>query len=423
MHPGGMLGQQPTLNSDLSASASMSQIMVARQPILDRRQDLFAYELLYRSAGSRGAAGHTGDAATATVILTSLVEMGLEKVTGGHPAFVNMTGSLLCSEMISILPPDQVVLEVLETVRVDPAMVEVVRALAGQGYKVALDDFVFTPEQESLVAIADYIKLDVLSLGHDGTLEQLKALKGARAKLVAEKVETREECDWCLEQGFHFLQGYYFCKPSLMEEKSLASRQVTVLALLAKLHDPNVSFNDLDKLIRSDVGLTHRVLKIINSARFSLARKIDSLKEALVLLGLRRTRMWVALIALAGAGKTPREALTATLVRARMCELLAEKSKRPAPDVYFMTGLLSTLGVLLNQELEQAVKGLPLSDAVKHAILGQEGELGEALRCAEAHEKAAWDEMRFGSLTEEEIRNSYLSAVSWAAEVNEQVAE
>lgn len=396
----------------------MTDLIVARQPILDRKQELYAYELLFRPGATDQSAAVNGDAASARVLLTSLVEMGLERVVGDRFAFINFTGALLQSDLIRLLPKERIVLEVLESVRVDAAMIEAIRALAAQGYRFALDDFVYRPENADLIPHAEFIKLDVLALGRDGVRAQLDLLRGAKATLIAEKVETHEEWQWCTEQGFHMFQGYYFCRPRVIAGKALPTSQMTVLVLLAKLQDPNVNFTEIDAMVRRDVGLTHRLLKIINSAQYSLPRKIESIKEALVMLGLRFTRMWASLIALAAVKQTPREAFTTTLVRARMCETLAGKAGQNPADTYFLVGLLSTLDTLLDRPLDAVMRELPLSDAMRNAILKREGDMGAALACAIAQERGDWDAVRYHKLEAPQIQTAYLDALTWAQEVN-----
>lgn len=401
----------------------MTDLIVARQPILDRKQELYAYELLFRPTASEQPAAVDGDAASARVLLTSLVEMGLEKVVGDRLAFINFTGALLQSDLIRLLPKERLVLEVLETVRVDATMLEAIRTLAAQGYRFALDDFVHRPELADLIPHAAFIKLDVLALGRDGVRAQLALLAGAKTTLVAEKVETHEDWQWCAEQGFHMFQGYYFCRPRVIAGKALATNQVTVLLLLAKLQDPNVKFSEIDAMVRRDVGLTHRLLKIINSAQYALPRKIESIKEALVMLGLRFTRMWASLIALAGVKQTPREAFTTTLVRARMCETLAGVAGQNPADTYFLVGLLSTLDTLLDRPLEAVLRELPLSEPVRTALLERKGDMGEALACAIAQERGEWDAVRYRNLAGTQIQTAYLDALTWAQEVNAQMAD
>ncbi len=398
----------------------MPDMMVARQPILDANQDLHAYELLYRPAPDAMAAAD-GDAATARVMMTSLVEMGLENVVGSVPAFVNMTRALILSETIQLLPPDRVVLELLEHIRIDGPLFAAVKRLTAGGYRFALDDFLWRDDLEPVIELCDYVKLDLRQLNAARLNEYTARLKGRRPRLIAEKVETQEEVDLCLKLGISLFQGYFFCRPRVMSNRALSPTQNTLLALVSRLQDPDVPFNDLAKVVQGDVGLTHKLLRIINSAFYSLPRKVESVKDALVLLGLRTVRRWASLIALAGLGKIPREGFTAALVRARTCELLAERSRQHGADTHFMAGLLSTLGDLLGSPLEEVIADLPLSESLRAALLTGEGDLGAAIACATAHETAQWEAMRYRTLTPGQIRDAYIQAVTWAADVNEQL--
>lgn len=398
----------------------MTDAIVARQPILDRKQDLFAYELLFRPAPTELVSSVGGDAATARVLITSLIEMGLDRVVGNAPAFVNLTESLLLQpEVVRLLPRESLVLEILETVCFSPPVVEAIQGYADAGYRLALDDFEFQPAAVPLLAVTEFVKIDVLQLGRDGVrrqLDQLRSVPKLKAKLLAEKVETLDEYQWCMEQGFQYFQGYYFCKPRILEGKTVPTSQMTVLLLIAQLQNPEVSFEEIDRLLKGDVGLAHRVLKIVNSAQYGLRRKLNSIKDALIYLGLRFMRMWASLIALAGMSHGPKEMLVTTLVRARMCELLAESSGKTPVDPYFLVGLLSALDVLLGRPLEELLRELPISEDVRAALLRQEGDMGAALNCALAQERGEWGGVNYGGLPAARIYETWLAALTWAQE-------
>ena len=397
----------------------MEPVVFARQPIFDVRLEAVGYELLYRRPRTDKATFIDGNHATARVVVGALVEVGLNEVVGHQPAFINVTRDLLCSDRLFSLPPHRVVLEVLENTVVDDELVAAVARLKDEGYVIALDDFAFKPGIERLLPMATYVKLDVMANGVDGIADQIRVLSKWNVTLLAEKVETKEELEACKELGCTLFQGYFLAKPSNIQRGVTAPARQTLLRLVARLYDPDVSVQEIESIVASDVGLSYRILRIINSAYYHLPRQVRSVRQAVALLGLRFTRSWVSLIVMADLGDAPTEVVTAAAVRAKMCERLAQIKGVADPEAYYISGLFSMLDAILDQPLDDIVGDLPLSTDIKDALMTKEGPIGAALTCVLAHEQANWEGLSLEGLQDSDIQQAYLEALSWAFRTRE----
>ncbi len=400
----------------------MRSIFIGRQPIYDRKLHVYAYELLYRSGEENSAGLPDGDTATSQVILNAFTEIGIENLVGEHLAFINLTRGFIIGDNPLPLAQGKVVLEVLEDIVVDEPLIEAVRKLSQSGYLIALDDFIFHESLRPLVDIADIIKIDVRALTRETVSAHVKALRSSKARLLAEKVETQEEFEYYKELGFDYFQGYFFSRPKVITRHAIPANRLAILRLLGRLHDPDVAIKELEVLISQDVSLSYRLLRYINSAFFSLPRKVESLHQAIVYLGNASIKTWVTLIALSGIDDKPSELLTLALVRGKMCELLAERLKLPDKESYFIVGLFSALDAMMDAPLAQVVENLPLSPTVVAALLKHEGRAGEALHCTLAYEKSDWDQIDCSRMDENVIAQSYLDAVAWADQAMKELA-
>jgi EAL and modified HD-GYP domain-containing signal transduction protein len=340
----------------------------------------------------------------------------------GFPGFINLTENLLRSGIVKMLPKERVVLEILEDVSVDAALVAQVQELVRQGYRIALDDFVWADHWAPLVKVATYIKLDVQALTTEELRRNLAAVRPYGTKLVAEKVESAEQMQRCKRLGFHYFQGFHLAKPRRISGRRVPTSRLGLVQLLARIHDPKIGLRELNRLISRDVGLSFRFLRIVNSAYYNLPGKVESIQHALTLLGLEFTRMWVSLIALASIDDQPREVFVTAAVRAKMCELLARQSGQTRVEPYYVCGLFSILDLLLDAPLPEILSDLPLDDDVVRALVDRAGLLGQALACVEAHEQCRWDDVVFANLDASAIQRSYLEALAWASETQQHIA-
>jgi EAL and modified HD-GYP domain-containing signal transduction protein len=393
-----------------------NQIFVGRQPIFNREQKVVAYELLYRSNGvAHHAEFSDGDRATSEVIINSVLDMGLESIVGKRTAFFNLTSSFIRGDHPLPLDNTQVVLEILEDVVPDEQLIAGMRELARQKYIIALDDFVYREELVPLLEIAHIVKLDVMGVSREALEQRVAQLKPYKLKLLAEKVETHEEFELCKALGFDYFQGYFLCRPHIVEGKSLPANRLVIMRMLAALQKPDIDMEEMEQLIIQDVSLTYRLLRYINSAAFALPNKIDSVHRALLMIGTKVIKNWVSLLLMSRIDDKPMELMRTALIRARMCELLAELAGlRSEREQYFTCGLFSVLDAMMDRPLAELLNELPLSDSLKLALTDKQGRPGEVLQQVLSYEKGAWEALVQTGTSTHDYRQCYLSAVIWA---------
>ena len=396
------------------------QIYLARQPIFDARNQVHAYELLYRGTEYAAAASGEPEAMGPRVMVDSLLGMGLTEVTGGRPAYVNVDRPMIIEGSVELFDPEQVILEVLETVEPDAETLAALEGLASAGYRIALDDFEMRPGIEALLVLANVVKIDVLQ----HTPEQLAALaqqvRPYGAALLAEKVEDAEMHQRCVDLGFTYFQGYHFSRPQTLARKDLSIEQLNVMRLLNVVNDPNTSDNALEQIFRGDVSLSYKLLRMVNSAAMG-GRGISSIGHALRLLGRKSLYRWLALmLASGGSSSGPRgEMVHSALLRARMAELIALDAGHSgeAPALY-LAGLFSRLDALLNAPMADLLDRLDLRPEVFQALSGRRGPLAPMLSLVEAYEAGRWLEVpelvRAAKAAEVDLRRVYVEALQEA---------
>jgi EAL and modified HD-GYP domain-containing signal transduction protein len=392
----------------------MEHIFIGRQPILDGNGKLYGYELLHRRAGDEHARGEDGDRMSSDLLLNAVLEIGIQNICGSHRAFINVTRNLLMNSGLDSLPPDRIVLEVLETVAVDPPLLDRLGTLRARRFEIALDDYVCLPARDALIEHADIVKLDVLALDEAELERHVALLKARNVRLLAEKVESPAMHRRLKQMGFGLFQGFFFAKPETYRGQRILPNKLVVLELLARVNEPNITPEQLSSIIRGDVALSVTVLRWANASIYGLRHAVGSIERAIVVLGLQTVRNWVSLLALARMGASPGELLTVLLVRARTCELLASSADRANPSAYFTVGLLSALDVILQVDLQVALERMPLSSEQKEALFARSGDLGAALDAVIACEGGEPGKARFAALTGADILQCYLSGLAWA---------
>jgi EAL and modified HD-GYP domain-containing signal transduction protein len=390
-------------------------VLVARQPICDRHRHSVGYELLFRAHDREQALVVDDEQATAHVLVTSFADIGVRQLVGSRFAAINVSRRFLLD--VDPLPfgPKNIVLELLEDQVVDPPLLARLYELRAAGYTFALDDYHWTPASAPLLELANMVKLDVLALGQRGTEEELARLQDFPGRLVAEKVETEAEFERCLQLGFDLFQGYFFCRPELVSGRPLSTSSIRALHTAAEVANEEVTFEELEGIISRDPGLTVRLLRLLNSAAFSLNRKITTVRDALIMLGERNVRQWTLLILLAGLPTSADELLPTALVRARLLEQLARQRGDDEPAGAFVVGLFSVVDALLATPMADVLQEVPLADEHAAALLRHEGPNGRALHAVIAHERGeAWDAGLAGAPIAG-FGAAYVEAVDWAA--------
>lgn len=408
-------------------AVTLDQIHVARQPILDARQQVFGYELLYRAAAADQACVQENGSVSARVIGDALLGIGFETLTDGRRAFINLDMQTLLADASGLLDPEQVVLEILESVAVTPEVVAMCASLRERGYAIALDDFVPGSPAEALVPLARFVKLDVLTLGADQLQPTTKRLLAAGVTVVAEKVETAEVFERARTAGCSLFQGYYFCRPVTFSGRALPANQLTQMRLVAALNQPSVSLGAIEDLLKHDASLSYRVLRSVNSAGFGLRREVHSIREALLLLGLDQVRKWSSIWALAGLNTGPGELVTMTVIRARCCELIGQALDRSDNGAaYFLLGLCSLLDALLGHPMNVVTRELPLDPEILEALLGEPNDARRALDAVVHFEQGRWDEAAAITtslgLAADSLPDAYADALGWARKLTHSAA-
>jgi c-di-GMP-related signal transduction protein len=401
---------------------------LARQPILDRRQEVYAYELLFRDGIQDNCDGLDMEMASTSVLDTSFL-IGLEKITEGRRMFVNCPRDFLLRGYVSLFPREAVVVEILENVIPDEEIIEACQLLKQEGFLIALDDFVDTPDWAPLVELTDFIKVDfrLTPREEQRALAARYARKGIR--MLAEKVETLEEFDAGVKMGYSLFQGYFFCRPEILQHKSLPGFKMAYLELLQAATAPEIDIGLLASQIKHDASITFRLLRYLNSAAFGLRSEIHSITHALSLLGEREMRKWIAVVAVGVlADGKPGELMTVPLVRGRFCELLAPLAglAHHSNDL-FLLGLLSVMDAILGQPLEMILAELPVRQEIKEALLARTGFYRDLLDIAIAHENADWEQVnarldRLG-IAKELVPVLYVSALNWSSALHRGIHE
>jgi EAL and modified HD-GYP domain-containing signal transduction protein len=401
-------------------------IFIARQPIFDTRQNVYGYELLYRQGVQSNVfnSAVNADEASSKVMVDSFLDIGINKITDGKKAFVNFTGNLLMNETATLFPKETLVVEVLETIRPTPEIVEKCKQLKDQGYLIALDDFVFSREFIPLIGLADIIKIDFLSTPETELEKYFKIIGKTHIKFLAEKVETRAVYDLALSMGFAYFQGYFFSKPVILSEKSVSPMKMNYIRILKLLNGPELDFNALSVIISQDVALSYKLLRLVNSAAFPTRHKIGQVNQALAYLGEREIRKWISLIVMMGiSAENPQEVLHLSLVRAKFSELLASLFQMSAQkESMFIMGLFSLMDTLMNQPIEAILMDIPLEGPIEKALVEGQGPYSPILSFVRAYEQGDWEVVRdlaqTHRLSDELIQKSYLDSLEWAKELN-----
>ncbi|MDP9250726.1 MAG: HDOD domain-containing protein [Chloroflexota bacterium] len=408
----------PSLSKAIASAGSVasSTSFVARQPIYDANLEVYAYELLFRDGDVDHADISDQEAATASTVVTTFSDIGLDALVGGRCAFVNTTRDFVMRDFVTLLPAGRVVLELHRGEALDPEVLAELRRLVELGYLIALDDFVIREDSLPLLEVAHFVKFDVQAFTRDQLAEQVQALRSHEVSLIASKIEDHHTFEACKELGFDHFQGYFFCQPKTVTGKGIPSNRLTQMRLMTVLQDPHCELEELERSITNDLGVSFRLLRWINSAYFSLPRKVNSVREALVLLGVRNVRSWALLMTLAAIDDQPSELIRTAMVRAKMCELIARAIDRPDPDAHFTVGLFSVVDAFMNMRMEDVLSELPLSPEVAGALRDQSGPLGEVLSWVLTYERGRFECLEPAPEADAMLRDAYLVALRFAEE-------
>lgn len=415
----------PTPNGAATAAAlaASGQRFVARQPILDRGQKVFGYELLFRDGVENYFNCDDPDRAARATLDSSLM-LGVGTLCHNSRAFVNCTREVLLKDLVTLLPPSQTVVEVLETVEPEDRVIAACKRLKEAGYLIALDDFAPNDPRVVLCEFADMIKVDVLATKLEERVGMLRRFGSAKCKMLAEKLETPQEFLQAKNMGFTYFQGFFFCKPEVVSGREVPASRMHYLRLLEMVSRPEIEMRDLERLLKQEAAICYRLLRYLNSPVFAMKLEIKSIRHAMAILGERELRRWIRLIVTVGAAEQGcSELVLMGMTRARFCELLSEKVK--ATTDLFLMGLLSVMDAILEVDMSTLLSKLPVDHDIKAALLGQAGTLRPLYQLMLAQESGEWEQAglltRQLRLTDELVGNAWWGAMTWAQDVTKGV--
>jgi EAL and modified HD-GYP domain-containing signal transduction protein len=390
-----------------------NDVLLARQPIYDRNKTLHGYELLFRNSVQNKAEITCNDVATSSVLLNAFTETDFEEVTNNLPAFVNFSAELL--EHPPFFDPENVVIEILEDVDINKKVIERILQLRKKGYVIALDDYALEPKYKPLLPHIDIVKVDLPATPPNKLQQVVSYLRQFKLTLLAEKVETPEEFKLCHELGFDLFQGYFLARPEIVKGRKMETSELSVLHLIAEVQNPDTDIEKLVEVISRDPMLSFKLLKLVNSAAFRRSKEIESIKNAVLVLGLNRVKGWASLLALSKLSNKPEALQETAFIRALACEKIAERLSPNLRDSFYTVGLLSSLDAFFNQPLETILKELPIDDTLKKALTQHEGLPGLALNTTLNFEQSKldsidWDKLASMNLTPSDINSIYYQA-------------
>jgi len=394
---------------------------VARQPILTADEKVFGYELLFRDGVENHFCETDADSASRRTLDTS-IQIGLQMLCDGRRAFVNCTRDVLLKDYMTLLPSTLAVVEVLESVPVDDLVIAALQRLKQAGYVIALDDFVANDPREPLTEFADILKVDIRQTPVDQAIATMKKYGPWRCRLLAEKVETREEFAAAKAAGFIYFQGYFFQKPEVLQSREIPANKMNYLRLLRAVSEPEIDVRKFEDMIKQEVSITYRLLRYLNSAAFGVQNEVHSIRHALALLGEREVRRWIRLAAtLNMAENRSSELVTSAMLRARFCELLSPKVPHGESDLFLM-GLFSMVDAILEIPMDKILEAVPMDFETKAVLLGKSSKLRPLYELMLARELGNWEKatecIRQLGLTESEVADAYWQAIQWARQVS-----
>jgi len=398
---------------------------IARQPIFDMDQKVFAYELLFRSGlanffDEKNADANQIDQVSSKVIGDSVMIHGLDTLTAGKKGFYNVTRETLVKEYYAMLPQKDTVVEILESVQPDAEVIKACENLKQHGYALALDDFVYKDRYRALIDLADFIKVDFLATDHaeQQRLAECYAPKGIR--MLAEKVETWEIFQEAKEMGYTYFQGFFFSKPVILTGKDIPAYKLHYLKILQEIQRSELDYNGIEEIIKLEMSLSYKLLRYINSAFFGWQSEIGSIQHALVLMGENEIKKWASLVALVNmAGDKAHELVIQAIVRSKFCEFLAPRfGQEKRSQDFFLLGMFSLLDAIMGCPLSEGLNKLPISEDIKEALLDGTGPMGDAFQLILAYEKGYWQDIaeiiEKLEISDEGISTFYLKALRWA---------
>jgi EAL and modified HD-GYP domain-containing signal transduction protein len=403
------------------------EVYLGRQPILDRNWNVAGYELLFRSSQANFCDLTDDVAATSQVIVNAVLGVGLDRLLAGKPAFVNFDRTLLLGDWSTLLPPNKVVIEILESVPADTEVLAACHALQQQGYRLALDDCLDDDRTAAFIPFVDILKVDFQNTSPSDQEKMMRRYQKFNLRMVAEKVETEEEFQRARDWGYEYFQGYFFDYPTVVQAARVPPSQMSGLRLVKQIQREELDYRAIETLIRHDVSFTHSLLKYLNSAAFHWANRVESVRYALLLLGSDEIRKWVWMASLTNLGENrPPVLMQQVLMRGKFCEAIAISARLPLGDCDpFLLGMFSLLDAILQRPLHGILEDLNIGPNIRAALLGTAGEddpLSLILRIVKSYELGDWEQVDAAAqaigFSSEALSPCYLESLFWVETVS-----
>jgi c-di-GMP-related signal transduction protein len=401
------------------------EVFVGRQPIFDIHQELFGYELLNRTGKENVYLQTDGDMATLEVLKNSFLSIGMDKLADGKKCFINFTEKLILNDIPTYFDKEAIAVEILEDIIPTREILLACSKLKQLGYTIVLDDFVLKEENKAFLNYANIIKVDIIKTNIQDIGKILRELPNKDVKLLAEKVETREDFTIAKSLGFTLFQGYFFSKPVVINAKDVSSTLINQqhLYLLNKIDDPEPDIDEIAELVENDFSLTYKILRIVNSAAYHMRNKIHSIKQAIMVLGLYELRKWVLLMAISDyKSAKDNETIKLSMCRAKFAESIGKLKHRNISE-YFLLGLFSLIDTILERPMDEILVELPLTPAMQEALLGHKNEFAMVLDLLSSLERgnSITELSSTFKIPEDEIYRQYVEALGWADSLNRSI--
>lgn len=400
-------------------------IFVARQPIYDRYMNVFAYELLYRDGLENKYSGKNGDVATSNVIADMFFSFGIDKLLDNKKAFINFTPKLLENGIPLEISNEILVIEILENIKPSDEIIEAIKDMKSKGYKIALDDFIIENIYDDLIVFADIIKIDYVGTTRIERKKIIDKYSKNSIKFLAEKIETYAEFKEAINMGFDYFQGYFFSKPIILQTKDINEITSNYINIIEELEKEDPSYEVITDVLKRDLSLTFKLLKLVNSPAFYRREKITSIHGALVYLGFKEIKKWLSILMIREIGGGYNEMVKTSLVRARVAESISENINcKSRKSELFILGLFSLIDKITGNKLEDIMGSLPIEEDLKQGILGRNNTFGRVLKTINSYERGEWDkyEVFVKSINIETwiVPDYYYKAVQWVNDLEKE---
>ncbi len=403
------------MNSEqqMEVSSEDSSGLIVRQPIFNEQLKIVSYQLRYEDSLEPGNAILSDGPSTATILLSTYASLSQDGSIRKVPLFLPFSAELLTETELPQLPKKRMLIELPPSTKVTRGLLFSLSSLRQQGYRIVLDGFALQKELFPLLRFASIIKVDMARIPRSKLLGMLKVLVKLKGTLLAQNIPDFKTLQLCKSAGFKLFQGGFISKPVVIEKDTISTKSAALLQLVQALQQPDITAKQIEGLVILDPILSFKMLRVINSAAYNLETKIESLQQAIVMLGLDQIRSWAMIIMLSNQDGKPEEWSRNLIARARMCELLAELTRVAKPETAFLAGMLSQLDLLLETRLDVILDQISVDDEVKEAVLNHHGPIGQLLHAVISFENGEWSVVKRSGIPMMLFKPAYRHSINW----------